>query len=370
MALELAWSCSGSVSGEMVNVINPRATTSGDFVNGPAWNLWWFKERLKEVGWTVVSSSNSQTTSSSDLWGSSFNDTIRSSKNTNVFYGYAGNAHSWIVLSAPSGSNAAGNYLILDYASSDASAVKAQFVIAKGAIGGGSTTTRPSGSAEFGINSTNGASATEIVIFDDYTNSTAQHRVNFHYSSEGAFIFTEAQVGKGKFTHFISFLPLQNTHAVDNYKWVMVGLDNYLNAAGWGQFYTIGGTTASPLWIEGSGAITGRAHDGATLLELAGAVLAVAPEGGSLSSSTILFSGLLTAPNASDATYSDFPITIVNTSGGPIEFKGRLPDITWTSTAIPNGAVSPPKANANSAYERVKHIMMWLPWTSTSAPVL
>lgn len=373
MSLELAWSCSGSVSGEMVNITNPRANTSADAVNGPAWNLWKMKECLKEVGWTVVSSSDSQTTSSSDLWGSTFDETLRSSKNSKIFYNTTGGAHSWIVLAAPTGSDAEGHYFIIDYVSSDGTnpSNKAQFVITKGPIEGGSTTSKPTGSADFGIHSTNSAaSAQYLAFFDDYSNNTAQHRLNFHYTSDGAFMFTESQVGKGRFTFFLSFVPLQNAHAADEYDWVLVGLDVYSNASGWSPFGTVGGGTAAPLWFESSGAITGRSHNGAVALNMAGAVPAIAPEGGSFNANGIVFSAVLTAPNASDTTYSDFPIIVVNTANGPGEMKGRLPDITWTSTAIPNGAAAPPKATAASNYERVKYLMMWLPWVSSQSPIL
>jgi hypothetical protein len=368
MSLELNWSCSGSVSGEMVNVVNPRASTSADAVNGPAWNLWWMKERMKEVGWTVVSSSDSQSTSSSDLWGSTFDATLRSSKNSKIFYNSSGGAHSWMVLQAPSGS-ASEYYFIIDYVSSDAASNKAQFTVSKGPIGGGSTTTRATGSADFGINSNTNSGATTLIIFDDYSNTTAQHRVNFHYTTNGAFIFSEVQVGKGKFTGFLSFLPLQNTHAVDQYKWVLVGLDIFNNASGYSAFANYG-LTGQALYTEGSNAISGRSHDGGVALNLAGAVLAIAPEGGAFNSNGIVFSGVLTAPNASDSTYSDFPITVVNAVNGPSELKGRLPDITWTSVSIPNGAVAPVKSVAADAYERTKYLMMWLPWTSVDAPIL
>lgn len=367
MSLELNWSCSGSVSGEMVNVVNPRASTSADAVNGPAWNLWWMKERMKEVGWTVVSSSDSQSTSSSDLWGSTFDATLRSSKNSKVFYHATGAPHSWMVLQAPSGS-ASGYYFIIDYTSVDVVSNKAQFTVTKGPIGGGTTSTRPTGSADFGINASANAGATTLIIFDDYPSTTAQHRVNFHYTNDGAFMFSEVQVGKGKFTNFLSFLPLQNTHAVDQFKWVLVGLDIYTGAAGGSAFYNFG-ITGQPLYTEGSNAISGRSHNGATALNLAGAIPVVIPEGGSIGTG-ILFSSVLTAPNASDATYSDFPITVVNAANGPAELKGRLPDVTWTSVSIPNGAVTPVKSVAADTYERTKYLMMWLPWTSVDAPIL
>ena len=155
----------------------------------------------------------------------------------------------------------------------------------------------------------------------------------------------------------------------DEYKWVLVGLDTYNNAAGNSTFANYG-LTGQALYTEGSNAISGRSHNGAVALNLAGAVLAIAPEGGAFNSNGILFSGVLTAPNASDSTYSDFPITVVNAVNGPAELKGRLPDVTWTSVSIPNGAVTPVKSVAADTYERTKHLMMWLPWTSVDAPIL
>jgi hypothetical protein len=133
------------------------------------------KECLKEVGWTVVSSSDSLTTSSSDLWGSTFDETLRSSKNSKIFYNTTNGAHSWIVLAAPTGSDAAGHYFIMDYVSADFTTPsnKAQFVITKGPIGGGSTTAKPTGSADFGIHSTNSAATAQyMAFFDDYTTQT------------------------------------------------------------------------------------------------------------------------------------------------------------------------------------------------------
>jgi hypothetical protein len=181
-------------------------------------------------------------------------------------------------------------------------------------------------------------------------------------------MFTEAQVGKGRFTFLLSFVPLQNTHAADNYKWILAGFDSYNNASGYTPFSNFG--SAAPFWYESSGAITGRSHNGAVALNMAGIVPVIAPEGGAVNVNGIVFSAILTAPNASDTTYSDFPIVVVNTANGPGEMKGRIPDITWTSTSIPNGAAAPPKATAASSYERVKHIMMWIPWVTSQSPVL
>jgi len=379
MSLELTWSCSGS-SGETVNVANPRSLSAGDVVNGPAWNLWWFKERLKEEGWSVVSSSNSATTSSSDLWGTgSFDATISATKNAKIVYALPAQAHSWMVLSAPTGSTAAGHYLIIDFCSTNSGIAhynRAQFTIAKGAVGGGSTTARPTGSTEFGINTTNGCNAKDIIIYDDTTNNTAQHRVNAHFATNGAFYLSEAQEGKQKFSFFLAFLPLQNTHAADQNTWVLVGLDSYAGRSDSfsgnnpASLFTPSAYTGAALYYESSGAITGLSHNGTVLLSLAGIIPSVSKEGDAGGTTPLFFNTTMVSPNSSDSTYSDFPIIVINSGTGPIEFKGRLPDISWTSYNIPNGAVTPPKASPSSTYERTKFGMVWLPWVSTSAPII
>jgi len=361
MSLELSWSCSGSVSGQTVNVINPYT----DVVNGPAWELWWFKERLKEFGWTVVSSSNSSTASAGDLWGSTFDSTTSdgATKNAKIKFGSNSAARSWIALAAPTGSNAAGHHLIIDYGNESNVAYRAQFIFNKGAISGGATNSRPTGSYEMGLSVAGGLASKDIAFHDSTTNSSAQHRVNFHAATNGAFYISEVQVGKGRFTFFLSFLPLQNTHAVDNYTWVVAGVDVHT------------ATTFTPadgraLYYESSAAITGRSHDGSNFTSLAGVIPAVSTESSAGALSALFHTNILSSPNSSDATYTDFPIFVVNTSTGPIEFKGRLPDISWTSVSIPNGAVTPPKSIASDKYERTKYLYTWLPWVSSNAPVL
>lgn len=375
MSLELNWSCSGSVSGDMVNVINPRSQTTADIVNGPAWNLWWMKERLKEVGWTVVSSSDGSSASDSDLWGSTFDATISGGKNAKIKYATPTQARSWIALSGPAGTSAEDYKLIIDFSTNPTQYNRMQVIATKGAISSGTTTSRPTGSSEFGLFTNNGCVASDLVFFDDNSNNTAQHRLNFHYTDDGAFYFSEAQVGKVRFTFVLSFLPLQNTHAVDQHTWVLAAFDTY---AGRPDSYAgsnpatlfLNTYSGQTLYYESSGAITGRSHDGSTFVSLAGLIPAVSHEGTNGGISAVFFPNSLAVPNSSDSTYSDFPIVVVNGSSGPIEFKGRLPDISWTSYIIPNGAVTPPKATPSSAYERVKFGVIWLPWTSTQSPIL
>ena len=359
MALELAWSCSGSASGEMVNVVNPYTDT----VHGPAWNLWWFKERLIEVGWSVISSSNGATAAASDLWGSTFNSTTDvDGKNLKIKYGTTG-ARSWIALAAPTGSTAAGYKIILDYGNTSNIGYRMQIIATSGSISTGTTSARPTGSYDFGIYYNNALTANDICIHDSTTNAGAQHRVSFHYvPNNGAFYFTEAQVNKAQFTFFAGFFPLQNTHAVDQFKWVIAGVDNH-------SATTFTPTGGRALYNEGSSAITGRSHDGGSFLSLGGVIPAVSPDGAGGALAALFHTNYLSAPNSSDATYSDFPIFVVNTALGPIELKGRLPDISWCSVSIPNGAMTPPKSVASDKYERTKYLYFWLPWVSTNAPI-
>ena len=358
MALELEWSCSGSVSGEMVNVTNPYTDT----LNGPAWNLWWVKERLKEIGWTVVSSSDGITASASDLWGTTFDtSTGVDGKNNKIRYGTTG-ARSWIALSAPTGSTLSGYKFIIDYGNTSNVGYRAQFITTTGSISAGTISLRPSGSYDFGIHSTNGLTSNDICIHDSTGNSSAQHRMNFHYASNGAFYFSEAQVGKSQFTFFTGLFPLQNTHAVDNYKWVLVGVDNHSATT----FVPTGGRA---LYNEGSSAITGRSHNGTSFMSLGGLIPGIAQDGAGGAVGPIFHNNVLSAPNSSDATYSDFPIFVANTTLGPVELKGRLPDITWCSVNIPNGAVTPPKSISSDLYEKTKYLYVWLPWVSTNAPI-
>lgn len=379
MSLELNWSCSGSVSGEMVNVVNPRSSTSADIVNGPAWNLWWMKECLKEVGWTVVSSSDGSSASASDLWGSTFDATISGGKNAKIKYAAPGQARSWIALAGPAGTSAENHKLIIDFTTHTNISVqynRIQIIATKGAISSGTTTSRPTGSSEFGLFTNNGCAASDLVFFDDNSNNTAQHRLNFHYTDDGAFYFSEAQVGKAKFTFILAFLPLQNTHAVDEHTWVLAAFDTYSGRSDSyagnnpATSFTVNTYSGQTFYYESSGAITGRSHDGNTFISLAGLIPAISQENTNGSLAAIFFPNVLSVPNSSDSTYSDFPIVIVNGASGPIEFKGRLPDISWTSYLIPNGAVTPPKATASSTYERVKFGLIWLPWTSTQSPIL
>jgi hypothetical protein len=363
MALELAWT-SSSGTGSMLNVINPYGTYGNTEATAAVWELCWLKNRLIEKGWTFVSCSNGSVTSSSDLLGPNDNFTTAS----NTWASARGDVpapsapRTWYMLKAPASGAAAGHYFIVDYTNTYPVVFnECRVVFAKGDLAGtGSIYNRPYFYYEFGCAFGSTPYGTrDFAFFNGAVGDLAQHRVNLHTTPDGAFCFSEVKVGSNQFSNVLSFMPLQNVHAADQWTWVSVTND-FANAFGGAVGFA----------QESYGGLTGRSHEGLTGLNLAGLLPAVYSEATQNLTPLFAQSSLMLGPNTSDSTYSDFPIVVANTLNGPIEIKGRLPDITWTSFNIPDGAVTPPKALPGDKYDKVKHRNFWLPWVSTVSPVL
>ncbi len=68
--------------------------------------------------------------------------------------------------------------------------------------------------------------------------------------------------------------------------------------------------------------------------------------------------------NASDTTYNAFPIWVLDTAGP--ELKGRIPDLLWASGTPTQGVTVP----NTTPFDYVKYGQCWMPWVSTSAPLI
>lgn len=328
-------------------------------------------------------------------------------------YYRAGQNHAWMCLKAPSSATAIANYcIVLDYDHAVDSGINSNIynrisVVVIPSSGGavgittpGTITSRPLGTTDFGLfpgysatnTGTQGASSTSsygsnapsmgFTFFDlggynvggagGLVSPTSQpgswfyqspHRVHFQWTTSGAFAFYDNRVGTGQLNGILAFVPLQNTHSVDQYPWVLLCRDE-TNVWGGNTGYR-----GYSFYWEGSGSITGRSYDGAQFQLLGAAIPSVIGETNATNASLFVHNGYNNTVNSSDGTYSDFPMIVVNTNGTP-EIKGRIPDFTWTAFNIPQGAVTPPKAVQTDRYEKIKHYIMWLPWNSSKAPTL
>lgn len=318
------------------------ALDNSSAVNNAKSTLWALKASLKKeilsansaavTAWTCEGSSDAVTAGIDgvDRWGSSFDATKL------VFPSGAG-ARSWIVLK-----NAAlGIWMLVDYGSA-AQAYHCYVYLATSAFSGGSTTTSPT--------ATNQIPAVDGTAFTVSTASAQKaHRV---FDSEGYFIFGTSVNGSGTMHSVIALQKVTEVRTGDAKPWVFIhDLNSALSTQSLRGDNT-STTTSNPQWRGGSTHSACYAVNGTTKMTPVPAFW--------LGSGTTIWQGVtLTAADAGDGKFDDFPLYMVGIAGST-SVKGRLYD--WRMTGGPaNGSIYP------AAVPSMTHLCIghcWIPFTA------
>ncbi|HKW84875.1 MAG TPA: hypothetical protein VJN68_14080 [Burkholderiaceae bacterium] len=352
MATELTWSCD----------VNRAVASAADAATQSKWELWYLLASLvgntglgfasNAGNWSIVRTCGStdgtagnltaDTTDRLHLGGSgafTANDWVFGANTT------SGTGRSWALLQSPS--TLGSMYLIVDFG--NATNGKCDLVIGKTLSTNGTTTARPTLTDEW---SYSGAQFNNNSI-------AATHRVNLHLSTRGDFWWHEIFDTNGLPYAAFAVTKLQSTHAADNYPTISMFVGgNTVGSAGAGFS---GAVNAGGFGTVTSAITKGRNYSGSSLPTW----VAILPSFGNAGA----YANLLTATNAinanaSDTTYNGLPIWIIDVSGP--ELKGRIADLMWASGTPAQGSTIP----NTTPFNYVKFGNVWMPWVSTSAPLI
>jgi len=353
MATELTWAAD----------VNRAVASAADAATQSKWEMWYLCASLvgntglgfasNSGNWTVVRTCGSTDGTAGNLTadttdrlhlGSSgaftANDWVFGANTT------SGTGRSWALLQSPS---ALGSYyLIVDFG--NATNGKCDLIVGKTLSTNGTTTARPT-------------------LTDEWVYSGAQfnnnsiantHRVNLHLSTRGDFWWIETFDTNGAAYTVLGVTKLQGGHTADAYQTVslFVGANNPNTAASGlrselSQTACLAGST--------NAIAKGRNYSGSALNALVGLVPAYSNAG---TGSNIITVTSNVGTNASDTTYNGFQIWLFDTT--TTELKGRIADLLWASGTPAQGSTIP----NTTPFNYVKFGQVWLPWVSTSAPLI
>jgi len=355
MATELTWACD----------VNRAVASAADAATQSKWELWYLLASLvgntglgfasNTGNWSVVRTCGStdgtagnltaDTTDRLHLTGSgafTANDWVFGANTT------AGTGRSWALLQSPS---ALGSYyLIVDFG--NATNGKCDLILGKTLSTNGSTTARPTLTDEW---SYSGATFNDNSI-------TKTHRENLHLSTRGDFWWIETfDTNNGAYA-ILGVTKLQGAHSADNYSTIsFFGGGGVVNSSGSQGNFTSAVSSANNLCGNTNVTVKGRNYSGSGAPVLACPAPTLSNAGAAANSITVT---LNTTANASDTTYSGFPIWVMDYTN--TDLRGRVADLLWASGAPAQGSTIP----NTTPFNYVKYGHVWLPWVSTSAPLI
>lgn len=350
MSTELTWTSD----------VNRQVASAADAATQNKWELWYLCASLvgntglgfasNAGNWSVVRTCGSSdgtapnltsdTTDRLHLTGSgafTANDWVFGANTTN------GTGRSWALLQSPA---AIGSfYMLVDFG--NATGGKCDLAFGKTLSGNGSTTTAPTFSdgwsytgAQFSINTI-----------------TNTHRVSLQLSTRGDFWWFEAYDALASAYTVLAVTKLAGTHSIDSYTTVSL-------FAGGNTVNTTGFTThpTATTYFNGTGATTlkGRSFNGTGAPQFVVPSLFIA----SGSSAQVIVITNYTAANFSDTTYNALPIYVLDVTN--TDLKGRVPDLLWASGAAVQGS----NLGVTTPFDYAKFGHCWMPWVSTSAPMI
>jgi len=275
------------------------------------------KNTFVSAGWTVTQSSNGLTTAASDLW----------SVYTDVTYGAAAVAHSWIVLESPTDYPSTGNQVYFAIEWNTSTDYGCYFYLATGDWTGGTTST-------LGVSGGNEVSW-DIGIAGIVPTILSPIKYNLSYNTTGDVIFYVNQNSTGRVAWGLIINKLDGADPSDDYP-----LYSYIGAATnptWSQpacgyntfcFSSIGGNGTRGFWIDGTALSYG------------------------VNKVYTMNDDFLTYVNGGDSNGSDIngkfsacPMFVATTSTGEKSYRGRVVDI-WAANIngsgyVPMGSVEP-----------------------------
>ncbi len=352
MATELTWTAD----------VNRAVASAASAAVQSKWELWYLAASLvgntglgfasNSGNWTVVRTCGStdgtagnltaDTTDRLHLTGSgafTANDWVFGANTT------GGTGRSWALLQSPSAIGSI--YMLLDFG--NATGGKCDITFGVTLSGNGSTTTAPTFSDGW---SYAGAQY-------DNNSVAATHRVNLHLSSRGDFWWMPIFDTNTLPYAVLGVTKLAGTHSADLYPTVsmFVGAST-VNASGFGF---VSATSAGGFATATSAITKGRNFSGSSTPTWI-AILPGFATSNALASLLTLTNAV--GANASDTTYNAFPIWLMDTAGP--ELKGRIPDLLWASGTPAQGVTVP----NTTPFDYVKYGHCWMPWVSTSAPLV
>jgi hypothetical protein len=256
----------------------------------------------------------------------------------------SGTGRSWALLQSPS--SLGSYYLIADFG--NATGGKCDLIIGKTLSTNGTTTARPTLTDEWVYS---GAQVSNNSI-------AATHRCSLMLSTRGDFWFYETFTANATMYAAFGVTKLQNAHAADTYQTVSFFVGAGVNS-GSGLQSAIAGTTS--LCGTTNATLKGRNYSGTGLPALVCITPAYSNAG---TASNILTATTATAQNASDATYSGFPVWVMDTTN--TDLKGRVADFLFASGGAAQASTFPGAAPFD--YAKFGHMMV--PWSSSSAPTV
>jgi hypothetical protein len=254
-----------------------------------------------------------------------------------------GTGRSWELIQSPSG---IGSYdMLVDFG--NAVNGKCDITIGKTLSGNGTTTTAPTfsdgwsyASAQFNNNS--------IAVV---------HRDGLSLSSRGDFYWFESLDTNGAMYSVLGVTKLVGGHSADLYQTVsMFAGAGISNSTG----FLSTGTVNTAIVGSSNAILKGRNFSGSGLPTIA----AIFPGYSTGAAANILTIGSNTAANASDTTYTGFPIYLMDITN--TDLKGRVADLLWASGAAAQGANVP----NTTPYDYAKFGHIFFPWVSTSSPLI
>ncbi len=256
-----------------------------------------------------------------------------------------GTGRSWALLQSPSAIGSI--YMLLDFG--NATNGKCDITFGITLSGNGTTTTAPTFSDGW---SYAGAQ------FDN-NSIVATHRVNLNLSSRGDFWWMPVFDTNGVAYAALGVTKLAGTHSADLYPTVSLFVGgNLVNSTGG----LLGALTSASNLAGSTNTITkGRNFSGSAANVLIGIAPAYSNAG---TGAAVITANVVHLTNASDTTYNAFPIWVADIT--TTELKGRIPDLMWASAGAAQGSTVP----NTTPFDYVKFGNCWLPWVSTSTPLI
>lgn len=282
--------------------------------------------------WTVEYSCDSVTAGTAgdgvDRWTNTFDGTKIVRANGAV-------AHSWIVLKSPAGLGP--YYLCIQWNGSVD--YQCNFIFSKVAFTGGTTTARPTSTAEIATN--------QITLFDSGNTAAAAAKLHKTVLSDGEIVLIWGKTGIGRATGALGLPRLADTVSGDLYPvaclmdWVTSALAVFHHD---NSFLT-----------SSNSAFRTRNSTGTTNIALSTLVLKYA------TGVATSFFDLMTTTDLNDGKYLDDRILMGIVTAGFYGIKGRLYDWRWCGSGIANGTMF---QQSGGSLSHLKMGAVWIPWVT------
>ncbi len=325
-----------------VNHLNAGTASSQQLVQ---WIAWYISKQLQgkntggsifvSVLWTVVSSSNGVTSSTSDLW----NDTFTPSE---IVQAPDGEAHSWVVLE----NDGSTQWLTIDCISE----VGCSFVLSASAPTGGSETTRPTSLNEVVLNS----SGQNIALTNGDTTVDQYVHMFVNNPLEDVYFYT-SYTGSGRFYSMLALSKVDNYTTGDSYR------DVGIFFGGGEEGLSTNPINASIFNLDSYGRpsrLQGLDFGGTTQVSLA--VAAPAIYDGTSLLNPLTTTGYVNGDNYGSGFYNEFPL-VAYSKFPNAGMKGQIRNIKLAS-----GSLS--EMSEKGTISSVKFGDCWVPWESASSP--